>query len=83
MWGLNRFDRAITVFRRGEGALWRRSDEHHRNMTFDPEEAVRILQDNGVDARLRVSFGEESLPDGLVVLSGISYSPFDASTGVA
>jgi SAM-dependent methyltransferase len=67
-----RFDRAITVFRRGGDDLWRRSDEHHRNMTFDPDEALRILQDNGVDAGLRGSFGDESLPDGLVVLSGIS-----------
>jgi SAM-dependent methyltransferase len=67
-----RFDRAITVFRRSEGSLWRRSDEYHRNMTFDPDEALRILQDNGIEASLRGSFGLESLPDGLVVLSGIS-----------
>jgi hypothetical protein len=66
----HRFDRAITVFRREGRGLWRRSDEHHRNMTFDPDEALRILRDNGVDASLRRSFGDESLPDGLVVLSG-------------
>jgi hypothetical protein len=41
-------------------------------MTFDPDEALRVLQDNGVAASLRGSFGDESLPDGLVVLSGIS-----------
>jgi hypothetical protein len=39
-------------------------------MTFDPDEALRILRDNGVDASLRRSFGDESLPDSLVVLSG-------------
>jgi hypothetical protein len=39
-------------------------------MTFDPDEALRILQDDGVDASLRGSFGGELLPDGLVVLSG-------------
>jgi hypothetical protein len=60
----HRFDRAITVFRREGPGLWRRSDEHHRNMTFDPDEALRILRDNGVDASLRRSFGDESLPDG-------------------
>jgi len=75
-----RFDRAITVFRREGGGLegggleggglWRRSDEHHRNVTFDPDEALGILRNNGVDASLRASFGEEALPDGLVVLSG-------------
>ena len=67
-----RFDRAITVFCRGGDGRWRRSDEYHRNMTFDPDEALRILRHNGVDASLRDSFGDESLPDGLVVLSGIS-----------
>jgi SAM-dependent methyltransferase len=67
-----RFDRAITVFRREGDGLWRRSDEHHRNVTFDPDEALGILRNNGVDACLRASFGEEALPDGLVVLSGTS-----------
>jgi hypothetical protein len=31
-------------------------------MTFDPDEALRILRDNGVDASLRPSFGDKSLP---------------------
>jgi SAM-dependent methyltransferase len=66
-----RFDRAITVFRREGEGVWRRSDEHHRNVTFDPQEALQILRDNSVNASLRGSFGEESLPDGLVVLTGI------------
>jgi SAM-dependent methyltransferase len=63
-----RFDRAITIFRR-EGGTWRRSDEYHRNVTFDLNEAVRVLRDNGLDARVRASFGAEELPDGLVVLA--------------
>jgi len=64
----HRFDRAITVFRR-EGGSWRRSDEYHRNVTFDIDEALRVLRGNGLDARLRASFGAEKLPDGLVVLA--------------
>jgi len=64
-----RFDRAITVFRR-IGEHWGRSDEHHRNLTLDPQEALRILRDEGIDARLRAAFGEETLPDGLIVLIG-------------
>jgi SAM-dependent methyltransferase len=64
-----RFDRAITVFRR-VGEQWRRADEHHRNVTFDAEAALRILRDHGIDARQRAAFGEETLPDGLVVLTG-------------
>ena len=68
-----RFDRAITVFRR-VGAHWRRSDEHHRNVTFDTQEALQILRDNGIDARERPAFGEETLPRGLVVLTGMRRS---------
>jgi hypothetical protein len=63
-----RFDRAITVFR-CEGGTWRRNDEYHRNVTFDLDEALRVLLDNGLDARVRASFGAEELPAGLVVLA--------------
>jgi SAM-dependent methyltransferase len=65
-----RFDRAITVFRR-EGGHWQRTDEHHRNVTFEVDEALQVLRDNGVDARPCASFGGEQLPDGLVALVGI------------
>ena len=66
----DRLDRDITVFRRA-GEVWRRSDEHHRNVTFDAQEALQILRDNGVDAQQRPAFGEETLPEGLVVLTGV------------
>ena len=46
-----RFDRTITVFRR-VGDNWRRSDEYHRNLTFDVDEALNVLRDNGIDARV-------------------------------
>ncbi|MGE5336527.1 MAG: class I SAM-dependent methyltransferase [Gemmatimonadota bacterium] len=65
-----RFDRHITVFRR-DSDVWRRSDEHHRNVTFEAEDALRILRDCGVDAQVRPAFGEEALPEGLVVLAGV------------
>ena len=64
-----RYDRDITVFRRIDGE-WRRSDERHRNVTFDAGDAVRILRDCGVDAEVRVSFGSETLPAGLAVVVG-------------
>ncbi|MGE5088229.1 MAG: methyltransferase domain-containing protein [Candidatus Levyibacteriota bacterium] len=64
-----RFDRDITVFRR-VGGTWRRSDERHRNVTFDAGEAVRILRDCGIDAGIRSSFRDEQLPEGLVVVGG-------------
>ena len=64
-----RFDRMITVFRRvGDG--WRRSDEHHRNLTFDADDALNVWRDNGIDAHCRAAFGDETLPEGLVVLTG-------------
>jgi hypothetical protein len=60
----------ITVFRRA-GDSWRRSDEIHRNLTFDVDAALNLLRDNGIDARCRAAFGDERLPDGLAVLTGI------------
>jgi len=65
----HRFDREITVFRR-VGEYWRRSDEHHRNVTFDAPEAMHVLRENGIDVRQRTAFGDETLPEGLVVLTG-------------
>lgn len=66
----HRLDRDITVFRR-IGDRWQRSDEHHRNVSFEADDALRVLRESGVEARLRAAFGEESLPEGLVVLAGI------------
>lgn len=64
-----RLDRQITVFRR-VGEHWRRSDEHHRNLSFEVDHGLRILRDNGIDAHARAAFGAEQLPEGLVVLAG-------------
>jgi hypothetical protein len=69
-----RFDRMITVFRR-VGDSWRRSDEHHRNLTFDVDDALNVLRENGIDAHYRAAFGEEKLPEGLVVLTGRRLAP--------
>ena len=62
-----RFDRDITVFRR-VAETWRRSDECHRNVTFEIEAAARILRERGLEVRVRNAFGDESLPEGLAVL---------------
>ena len=40
-------------------------------MTFDVDEALRVLRDNGIDAHPRAAFGDEKLPEGLVVLIGV------------
>ena len=61
--------RDITVFRRaGDG--WQRSDEQHRNVTFEPEPAREVLRAHGVEAEERTRFGEERPLDGLAVLVG-------------
>jgi SAM-dependent methyltransferase len=65
-----RFDRDLTVFRCVDGQ-WRRSDEHHRNVTFDADDAVRILRDCGIEAEIRRSFGIEELPTGMAVVTGL------------
>lgn len=66
----HRFDREITVFRR-VGELWRRSDEHHANVTFEVDAAVEILRAGGVDARGEPAFGDETPPEGLLVIAGV------------
>ncbi len=66
----HRFDRDITTFRRVDDG-WRRSDEHHANVTFEPDEALHILRARGVDAHCDAAFGDEVLPEGLVVLAGV------------
>jgi SAM-dependent methyltransferase len=66
----SRFDRSITVFRRVDGH-WRRSDELHRNRTFEADAALEVLREHGIDGQCRAAFGDETLPDGLVVLTGV------------
>jgi SAM-dependent methyltransferase len=65
-----RYDRSITTFRLVDG-VWRRSDEYHRNVTMDVDDALRILRGIGVNAHARSAFGDENLPEGLVVLTGV------------
>ena len=57
------------MFRR-HGNDWRRTDEHHRNVTFEAEAAREVLRAHGVDAEERQAFGAERPLEGLVVLAG-------------
>ncbi|HET9156770.1 MAG TPA: class I SAM-dependent methyltransferase [Myxococcaceae bacterium] len=61
--------RDITVFRRAADG-WRRTDEQHRNVTFEADRARDVLRAHGVEAEERASFGQERPLDGLVVLVG-------------
>jgi len=68
--GPRRLHRQLTVFRRvGDG--WRRTDEHHRNVTCEPAEALAVLGASGISAEERPSFGDEPTLGGLVVLVGV------------
>ena len=58
------------MFRRVDG-VWRRSDEHHGNVTFEADQALEVLRMSGVDARCEPAFGDETLPEGLVVIAGV------------
>ena len=64
-----RYDRRITVFRR-IADHWRRTDEWHRNITFDSDAALAVLRKSGIEARVQLAYGDEQLPAGLVVVVG-------------
>lgn len=66
----NRFTRQIAVFVRDDEGAWRRDDERHDNVLVDTARVPEVLADHGVDARVRFSFGDESLPPGLRTLIG-------------
>ncbi len=65
-----RFVRRITTFVRGEGGSWRRDDERHENVLVDTSIVPRLLGDAGVQGTTRPSFGDESLPEGIVAVVG-------------
>jgi hypothetical protein len=50
--------------------LWRRDHEVHDNVLIDTAGIPQILAEAGVEAEVRSSFGEESLPRGLVAVVG-------------
>ena len=56
-----RYNRAITVFPRVDGC-WRRSGEYHRNITFEADEALEILRQNGIAASCELYLGTRVFP---------------------
>lgn len=66
----DRFVREITTFVRGDDGSWRRDDERHDNVLVDTSRIPEILGGHGVDATVAPSFGSESLPAGLVAITG-------------
>lgn len=66
----DRFVRSMTTFVRNDDGTWRRDDEQHHNVLVDVSEVPALLDDHGVDAEVRRSFRDETLPDGLVAIVG-------------
>jgi SAM-dependent methyltransferase len=64
------FRRELTTFVRS-GDLWRRDDEVHDNVLIDTSRIPALLARHGIDAEVRSSFGEETLPAGLVAVVGM------------
>jgi SAM-dependent methyltransferase len=80
----DRFVRDITTFLREDGSRWRRSDERHDTVLLEAARVPGWLDRTGMEAEIRVAFGAEEMPRGLVVLvvrkgllrrSGTSASP--------
>ena len=66
----NLFVREIASFLPNEDGTWRRDDERHENVLVDTTAVPALLKEHGVEARVRESFGDEKLPEGLVAIVG-------------
>jgi SAM-dependent methyltransferase len=64
--------REITAFVRNDDGSWRRDDERHENVLVDTSQVPSLLAEQGLDAQVTDSFGEENLPRGLVAIVGLS-----------
>jgi SAM-dependent methyltransferase len=66
----DQFIRDITTFLPNEDGSWRRDSEHHENVLVDVDHVPRLLREHGIEARIKASFGVETLPDGLLAIIG-------------
>jgi SAM-dependent methyltransferase len=66
----DRFVRQMAVFTRNPDGSWRRDDETHANVMIDTSSIPGLLAEQGVEAAIGSSFGEEELPAGLRVVIG-------------
>lgn len=66
----DRFVRRITTFLRDGDGAWQRDDETHDNVMIDTRTIPALLEPEGVDVEVRLSFGDEELPVGLRTVVG-------------
>jgi hypothetical protein len=69
----DRFVRDITTFVPNQDGSWRRDNEHHENVLIDTARIPALLGRHGVQASVGSSFGTETIPPGLRVITG--YKP--------
>ena len=58
----NGYVREMTTFVRNDDGSWRRDDERHDNVLIDTSRVSPLLAEQGVEADVRRSFGDEQLP---------------------
>ena len=66
----DRFVRQMATFVREVDGSWRRDDERHDNVLIETERVPALLAELGVEATVRLSFGDEELPAGLRAVVG-------------
>jgi SAM-dependent methyltransferase len=66
----DRFVRDITTFVLNPDGSWRRDRERHENVLIDTAQIPALLRQHGIEARVGSSFGSETLPPGLRVITG-------------
>jgi SAM-dependent methyltransferase len=64
------YRRHMTTFVRETDELWRRDTEVHDNVLIATDQIPALLATTGVEADIRASFGDETLPRGLVAVVG-------------
>ena len=65
-----RFIRDITVFLPNEDGSWRSDRERHENLLVDVSRIPALLAEHGIPAKVTSSFGAETLPEGLLAVTG-------------
>jgi SAM-dependent methyltransferase len=66
----DRYVRQMASFIRDDDGSWHRDDERHDNILIDTSRVPALLAEHGVEATVRTSFGEETLPAGLRAIVG-------------
>jgi SAM-dependent methyltransferase len=66
----DRFIRDITTFLPNTDGSWRRDSERHKNVLVDASRIPVFLAQHGINAKVSSSFGTETLPHGLLAVTG-------------